>query len=43
MFYNFLYPLADVFSPFNIFRYLTFRAGGAVWIASSFVFTCQYT
>src|ERR1043165_4534710 len=26
MFYNLLYPLADVFSPFNIFRYLTFRS-----------------
>ncbi|UYN96770.1 MAG: phospho-N-acetylmuramoyl-pentapeptide-transferase [Enhydrobacter sp.] len=26
MIYNFLYPLADVFSPFNIFRYLTFRS-----------------
>jgi len=26
MFYNFLYPLADVFSPFNLFRYLTFRS-----------------
>ena len=26
MFYNFLYPLADLFSPFNLFRYLTFRS-----------------
>jgi phospho-N-acetylmuramoyl-pentapeptide-transferase len=26
MFYNFLYPLADFFSPFNLFRYLTFRS-----------------
>src|SRR6266545_3957089 len=26
MFYNFLYPLADVFTPFNLFRYLTFRS-----------------
>ncbi len=26
MFYNLLYPLADVFSPFNLFRYLTFRS-----------------
>jgi phospho-N-acetylmuramoyl-pentapeptide-transferase len=24
--YNFLYPLADVFGPFNLFRYLTFRS-----------------
>ena len=29
MFYNLLYPLADVFSPFNLFRYLTFRSIGA--------------
>ena len=27
MFYHFLYPLKDVFSAFNIFRYITFRAG----------------
>ncbi len=26
MFYNFLYPLADQFSPLNLFRYLTFRS-----------------
>ena len=26
MFYNLLYPLADLFSPFNLFRYLTFRS-----------------
>jgi phospho-N-acetylmuramoyl-pentapeptide-transferase len=26
MFYNLLYPLADIFSPFNLFRYLTFRS-----------------
>lgn len=26
MFYNFVYPLADVFTPFNLFRYLTFRS-----------------
>ena len=29
MIYNLLYPLADVFSPFNHFRYLTFRSIGA--------------
>src|SRR5712664_1428954 len=29
MFYNLLYPLADVFSPFNLFRYITFRSIGA--------------
>ena len=26
MIYNFLYPLADLFTPFNLFRYLTFRS-----------------
>jgi len=26
MIYNLIYPLADVFSPFNLFRYLTFRS-----------------
>jgi phospho-N-acetylmuramoyl-pentapeptide-transferase len=26
MFYNLLYPLADVFGPLNLFRYLTFRS-----------------
>jgi phospho-N-acetylmuramoyl-pentapeptide-transferase len=26
MLYNFVYPLADIFSPFNLFRYLTFRS-----------------
>jgi phospho-N-acetylmuramoyl-pentapeptide-transferase len=30
MFYNLLYPLADHISLFNLFRYLTFRTGGAV-------------
>src|SRR3989440_3056989 len=29
MFYNLFYPLADVFGPFNLFRYLTFRSIGA--------------
>ena len=33
MFYNFLYPLADQISVFNLFRYLTFRTGGAVLTA----------
>jgi len=31
--YNLLYPLADEFGPFNLFKYLTFRAGGAVMTA----------
>ena len=40
MLFNFLAPLADQFGPFNLFRYLTFRTGGAVLTALlvSFVF-----
>lgn len=30
MLYNLLFPLADEFQIFNLFRYLTFRSGGAV-------------
>ncbi|MFI4948214.1 MAG: phospho-N-acetylmuramoyl-pentapeptide-transferase [Alphaproteobacteria bacterium] len=30
MLYLFLYPLADQFHAFNLFRYITFRSGGAV-------------
>jgi phospho-N-acetylmuramoyl-pentapeptide-transferase len=30
MLYNLLYPLADEFQLFNLFKYLTFRSGGAV-------------
>jgi len=30
MLYNLLYPLADKFPLFNLFKYLTFRSGGAV-------------
>ncbi|WGF86215.1 phospho-N-acetylmuramoyl-pentapeptide-transferase [Marinivivus vitaminiproducens] len=33
MLYNLLYPLADVFTPLNLFRYLTFRSGGATMTA----------
>ncbi|MCW5731642.1 MAG: phospho-N-acetylmuramoyl-pentapeptide-transferase [Alphaproteobacteria bacterium] len=33
MLYNFLVPLSDIFQPFNLFRYLTFRTGGAVLTA----------
>ena len=33
MLYNFLFPLADDFGLFNLFRYLTFRTGGAVLTA----------
>ena len=40
MLYNLLFPLADAFTPFNLFRYLTFRTGGAVLtsLIISFVF-----
>jgi phospho-N-acetylmuramoyl-pentapeptide-transferase len=30
MLIHLLFPLADQFSPFNLFRYLTFRSGGAM-------------
>lgn len=33
MLYHFLYPLSDDFGIFNLFRYLTFRAGGALMTA----------
>jgi len=33
MLFNFLYPLADQFSVFNVFRYITFRTGGAIMTA----------
>ena len=33
MLYNFLVPLADDFGPFNLFRYITFRTGGAIMTA----------
>ncbi len=33
MLFNFLVPLADESGPFNLFRYLTFRTGGAVLTA----------
>ncbi|MDA1098184.1 MAG: phospho-N-acetylmuramoyl-pentapeptide-transferase [Proteobacteria bacterium] len=33
MLFNLLYPLADEFSLFNLFRYLTFRTGAAVMTA----------
>ena len=40
MLYHFLVPFADQFSVFNVFRYLTFRTGGAVMTALvvSFIF-----
>jgi phospho-N-acetylmuramoyl-pentapeptide-transferase len=33
MLYYFLVPLADQFQPFNVFRYITFRTGGAIMTA----------
>ncbi len=40
MLYNLLFPLADEFIAFNLFRYLTFRTGGALMtgLIISFVF-----
>ena len=40
MLYLLLYPLAEEFGPFNLFRYLTFRTGGAIMTAMlvAFVF-----
>lgn len=38
MLYHFLYPLRDIFSPFNIFQYITFRSAMAAMIALSFTF-----
>src|SRR3954469_10268993 len=33
MLYNLLFPLAKQFELFNLFKYLTFRSGGAVFTA----------
>ncbi|MDD5491341.1 MAG: phospho-N-acetylmuramoyl-pentapeptide-transferase [bacterium] len=33
MFYHFLYPLHHIFSPFNVFQYITFRSVGAALTA----------
>lgn len=33
MLYNWLYPLAEQFALFNVFKYITFRSGGAVLTA----------
>ena len=38
MLYNLLYPLADQFALFNLFKYLTFRTGGAVMTSLIFSF-----
>ena len=31
MFYQIFYSLSEYFSPLNIFQYITFRAGGAMF------------
>src|SRR2546430_339910 len=40
MLFHLLVPLADQFSPFNLFRYITFRSGGAVVTALLISFLC---
>ena len=36
MLYNLLYPLADQMPVFNLFRYITFRTGGAIITSVSY-------
>ncbi len=38
MLFHFLVPLADTFGPLNLFRYLTFRTGGALLTAMLIAF-----
>ncbi|MBI1776972.1 MAG: phospho-N-acetylmuramoyl-pentapeptide-transferase [Proteobacteria bacterium] len=38
MLYHLLFPLSDEFGPLNLFRYLTFRTGGAVLTALAISF-----
>ena len=40
MLYELLAPLADQFTLFNLFRYITFRSGGAVVTALVISFIC---
>ncbi|WP_417319582.1 phospho-N-acetylmuramoyl-pentapeptide-transferase [Emcibacter sp.] len=40
MLYSLLYPLSDDFGLFNLFRYLTFRTGGALFTAFLISFLC---
>ncbi len=40
MLFQLLSPLADRFEPFNLFRYLTFRSGGAIVTALFISFLC---
>ncbi len=37
MFYHILFPLRNIFSPFNVFQYITFRSFAAIF--TSFLFT----
>ncbi len=43
MLYNLLAPYADQFGAFNLFRYLTFRTGGAIVTALLVCFVCGPT
>lgn len=38
MLYHLLFPLRELFSPFNVFRYVTFRAAGAILTAVVLMF-----
>ncbi|MEI6730103.1 MAG: phospho-N-acetylmuramoyl-pentapeptide-transferase, partial [Pseudomonadota bacterium] len=40
MLYNLFYPLAHEFIIFNLFKYLTFRSGGAVMTSLIMTFIC---
>src|SRR5271168_3193738 len=40
MLYLLLYPLSDQFHALNLFRYITFRSGGAVVTALVICFVC---
>ncbi len=40
MLYHLFFPLVDQFTPFNLFRYITFRSGGAVVTALLISFIC---
>ena len=40
MLYHLLFPLAEYFSSLNLFRYITFRTGGAIVTALTISFLC---
>ena len=44
MLYHLFYPLNEVYAVFNVFKYLTFRAGGAILTALliSFIFGAPF-